>query len=182
MRKEGRCRSGQPDPERHRDALRVECWPNQGSYSQTTRYRLPGSLMFLQTSGLCGSEEDSGGLAARHARLFDVLRLAVRRGSSRSGSCGATGNTLVSICGCCRRGGSLSKNRLASSDLGIITVPSSLCAQPLPNSNASPRKKGSIRPNISITLGGHTPACGSPTTGAIDTKKGRHCLPPFRDC
>lgn len=56
------------------------------SYSQTTRYRLPGSLMFLQTSGLCGSEEESGGLAARQTTLFDVLRRAVRRGSSRSGS------------------------------------------------------------------------------------------------
>ncbi len=31
-------------------------------------------------------------------------------------------------------------------------VPSSLRAQPLPNSKASPRRKGSIRPNISLTL------------------------------
>lgn len=43
------------DPERHRDALRLECWPNQVPYSQTIRYRLPGSLTFLQTSTLCGS-------------------------------------------------------------------------------------------------------------------------------
>lgn len=65
--------SGQPHPERHRDVLRVERWPNQVPYSQTMRYRLPGSLTFLQTSGLCGSEDESGGLATRDARLFDLL-------------------------------------------------------------------------------------------------------------
>jgi hypothetical protein len=139
-----------------------------------------------QASAFCGSDDALG----KSGSTGDVAGtgLTYLRREEFGGGPGGSGNTsgairLESVV----PGGALSQTRLTSMRLGMITVPSSLRAQPPAASSAGQRTKDNIRPNISNTPvrfipGGGWLANGRITAGdvgpASEQERPRHGLRP----